>query len=77
MELPNKLALQYNARLKDLLASLNENLPGATFVHANVYDLVMEVITNYDKYGKYLYRDFNEANSRFLIISRQEYFFFI
>ncbi|KAM7520531.1 hypothetical protein LguiB_019493 [Lonicera macranthoides] len=62
VELPNKLALQYNARLKDLLASLNENLPGATFVHANVYDLVMEVISNYDKYGKYLYRDFNEAN---------------
>lgn len=49
--LPNKLALQYNAKLKDLLTQLNENLPGATFVHANVYDLVMEVITNYDKYG--------------------------
>ncbi|KDP31854.1 hypothetical protein JCGZ_12315 [Jatropha curcas] len=51
VDLPNKLANQYNARLKDLLTELNENLPGATFVHANVYDLVMEVITNYDKYG--------------------------
>ncbi|KAK3011727.1 hypothetical protein RJ639_012290 [Escallonia herrerae] len=51
VELPNKLALQYNAKLKDLLAQLNENLPGAIFVHANVYDLVMEVITNYQKYG--------------------------
>lgn len=51
MELANKLALQYNGRLKDLLAELNDNLPGATFVHANVYDLVMELITNYDKYG--------------------------
>lgn len=51
VELPNKLALQYNAKLKDLVAQLNDNLPGATFVHANVYDLVMEVITNYDKYG--------------------------
>ncbi|KAK6152686.1 hypothetical protein DH2020_012325 [Rehmannia glutinosa] len=49
--LPNKLALQYNARLKDLLHELNENLEGATFVHANVYDLVMELITNYSKYG--------------------------
>ncbi|XP_051140489.1 GDSL esterase/lipase At2g23540 [Andrographis paniculata] len=49
--LPNKLALQYNARLQDLVKELNENLPGATFVHANVYDLVMELITNYDKYG--------------------------
>lgn len=52
VELANKLALQYNRRLKDLLTELNENLPGATFVHANVYDLVMEVITNYEKYGK-------------------------
>lgn len=51
VELPNKLALQYNARLKDLLAQLNDNLPGATFVHANVYDLVMELLTNYKQYG--------------------------
>lgn len=53
--LPNKLAQQYNAKLKDLLQQLNENLPGSTFVYANVYDLVMEVITNYAKYGKDLY----------------------
>ncbi|KAF5442100.1 hypothetical protein F2P56_036991 [Juglans regia] len=51
VELPNKLALRYNARLKDLLAQLNENLPGATFVHANVYDLVMDLITNYKQHG--------------------------
>jgi hypothetical protein len=50
--LANKLAVQYNGRLKDLLAELNENLPGATFVLANVYDMVMELITNYEKYGK-------------------------
>ncbi|CAL2273645.1 unnamed protein product [Prunus armeniaca] len=51
VELPNKLALQYNGRLKDLLAELNDNLPGSTFVYANVYDLVKELITNYAKYG--------------------------
>ncbi|RXH75252.1 hypothetical protein DVH24_029973 [Malus domestica] len=51
VELPNKLALQYNGRLKGLLAELNKNLPGSTFVYANVYDLVMDVITNYEKYG--------------------------
>ncbi|KAL8546243.1 hypothetical protein ACS0TY_006093 [Phlomoides rotata] len=51
VSLPNKLALQYNARLKDLVQELNENLQGATFVLANVYDLVMELITNYAKYG--------------------------
>lgn len=52
MALPNQLALQYNSKLKDLIAQLNDNLPGATFVHANVYDLVMELITNYAKYGE-------------------------
>ncbi|KAL5705036.1 hypothetical protein ACHQM5_023387 [Ranunculus cassubicifolius] len=49
--LPNKLAVQYNGRLKDLLTELNENLPDAHFLHANVYDLVVELITNYRKYG--------------------------
>ncbi|KAG5241344.1 GDSL-motif lipase/hydrolase family protein [Salix suchowensis] len=49
--LANKLAVQYNGRLKDLLAELNDNLPGATFVLANVYDMVLDLITNYDKYG--------------------------
>ncbi|KAK7346494.1 hypothetical protein VNO80_21014 [Phaseolus coccineus] len=51
VDLANKLALQYNGRLKDLVAELNDNLPGATFVLANVYDLVSEVIKNYKKYG--------------------------
>ncbi|XP_065874831.1 GDSL esterase/lipase At2g23540 [Euphorbia lathyris] len=51
VDLANNMALQYNAKLKDLLAQLTDTLPGSTFVHANVYDLVMELITNYDKYG--------------------------
>lgn len=62
VELANQLALQYNDRLKELLGDLNQNLPGATFVHLNVYDLVMELITNYDKYGK-LSLFFNTTNS--------------
>ncbi|KAL2906129.1 hypothetical protein RDABS01_004839 [Bienertia sinuspersici] len=51
--LPDQLARKYNAKLKDLLTQLSENLPGSTFVYANVYDLVMELITNYKKYGQY------------------------
>uniref|UniRef100_A0A1J3JHD4 GDSL esterase/lipase n=1 Tax=Noccaea caerulescens TaxID=107243 RepID=A0A1J3JHD4_NOCCA len=51
VDLANKLANQYNIRLKSLLVELNKKLPGAMFVHANVYDLVMELITNYKKYG--------------------------
>ncbi|KAG5069847.1 hypothetical protein AAZX31_01G168500 [Glycine max] len=51
VDLANELATQYNSRLKDLVAELNDNLPGATFVLANVYDLVSELIVNYHKYG--------------------------
>ena len=53
VDLANKLALQYNAKLKDLLSSLNKDLPSSTFVYANVYDLVMDLIVNYDNYGNY------------------------
>lgn len=56
VDLANQLAHQYNSRLQDLLTELNENLREATFVNANVYDLVMELITNYDKYGKVHYK---------------------
>ncbi|RZR85304.1 hypothetical protein BHM03_00012264 [Ensete ventricosum] len=53
VSLPNLLAVRYNAQLRDLLAELNDNLPGARFVLANVYDLVMELITNHRSYGKH------------------------
>lgn len=55
VDLANKLALQYNAKLKDLLANLNKDLPSSTFVYANVYDLVMDLIVNYDNYGNYTF----------------------
>ncbi|KAE8703789.1 GDSL esterase/lipase [Hibiscus syriacus] len=51
VDLANKLAVQYNRQLKNLLTELNGKLQGAIFIHANVYDLVMELITNYSKYG--------------------------
>lgn len=55
VKLPNELAAQYNGKLKDLMAELNENLRGATFVLANVYDLVMDLIINYAKYGEFFF----------------------
>ncbi|KAK1317809.1 GDSL esterase/lipase [Acorus calamus] len=48
--LANELAQRYNGRLRDLLTELNENLHGATFLLGNVYDLVLELITNYAKH---------------------------
>ncbi|XP_064988098.1 GDSL esterase/lipase At2g23540-like [Musa acuminata AAA Group] len=49
--LPNQLAVQYNSQLRDMLTELNDNLPGAKFVLANVYDLVMELLTNHRSHG--------------------------
>ncbi|CAN6212653.1 unnamed protein product [Urochloa humidicola] len=51
VKLPNQLAAQYNGQLRELLIELNDNLPGARFCLANVYDLVLELITNYPNYG--------------------------
>lgn len=51
VKLPNELALQYNAKLRDMLTEMNDNMPGATFLYANTYDLVMDLITNYKQYG--------------------------
>ncbi|CAL5061135.1 unnamed protein product [Urochloa decumbens] len=51
VKLPNQMAAQYNGQLRELLIELNDNLPGARFCLANVYDLVLELITNYPNYG--------------------------
>ncbi|KAJ0979735.1 hypothetical protein J5N97_015209 [Dioscorea zingiberensis] len=51
VSLPNDLAMNYNARLKELLEELNHNLPEAKFLYANLYDILMEVITNHQQYG--------------------------
>lgn len=53
VDLANKLALQYNARLKDLLlVEMKDTFKDAHFVYANVYDLVMDLIVNFKDYGK-------------------------
>ncbi|CAL5071268.1 unnamed protein product [Urochloa decumbens] len=51
VKLPNQMAAQYNGQLRELLIELNDNLTGARFCLANVYDLVLELITNYPNYG--------------------------
>ncbi|PKA57645.1 GDSL esterase/lipase [Apostasia shenzhenica] len=51
--LPNLLARQYNQRLRELLAELNQKLPGANFLYANFFDLFMELIKNHQSYGLY------------------------
>ncbi|PKU85829.1 GDSL esterase/lipase At2g23540 [Dendrobium catenatum] len=49
--LPNQLAIKYNGKLRDLLTELNQIFPGSNFLYANLYDLLMDVITNHQSYG--------------------------
>ncbi|XP_039128751.1 GDSL esterase/lipase At2g23540-like [Dioscorea cayenensis subsp. rotundata] len=51
VSLPNDLAMQYNALLKNLLEELNYNFPQAKFLYANLYDVLMELIQNHQQYG--------------------------
>ncbi|KAK6913680.1 GDSL lipase/esterase [Dillenia turbinata] len=48
---PNELAQLFNAELKDLIAELSANLDGSSFVYADVYHIVDDIIRNYVSYG--------------------------
>ncbi|XP_078163029.1 GDSL-like Lipase/Acylhydrolase superfamily protein [Carex rostrata] len=48
----NKLIRAYNAKLRQRIYQLNQEMgPEATFVYANSFDIVMQVIRNYSQYG--------------------------
>lgn len=48
----NKLAKLYNSKLKSLLEDLTKNLSGSTFVYADYYAVVEDLINNYRSYGE-------------------------
>ncbi|KAL6190850.1 hypothetical protein ACLB2K_037244 [Fragaria x ananassa] len=48
---PNQLSRSFNAKLRTLVTELNNNLPGAKFVYADVYSIVEDIIDNYKSYG--------------------------
>uniref|UniRef100_A0A5B7BIC1 GDSL esterase/lipase n=1 Tax=Davidia involucrata TaxID=16924 RepID=A0A5B7BIC1_DAVIN len=54
---PNELAQLFNIWLKSLVVELSTNLEGSTFVYADVYHIVEDIIQNYMSYG------FENANS--------------
>eukprot|EP00250_Pteridium_aquilinum_P011886 c20369_g2_i1 orf=150-1244(+) len=47
----NNLALNFNAGLKSVIAQLNSNLPGSSFVYAESYDPVFAYRSNPQQYG--------------------------
>ncbi|CAJ1940836.1 unnamed protein product [Sphenostylis stenocarpa] len=48
---PNQLAQLFNAQLKDLVAELNSNLEGSSFVYADVYQILEDILQNYVALG--------------------------
>ncbi|KAJ0789433.1 putative triacylglycerol lipase [Helianthus annuus] len=48
---PNILAQQYNHQLKQTLIELTTALKGSTFIYADVYGMVDDIVRNYKSYG--------------------------
>ncbi|XP_024993990.1 GDSL esterase/lipase At4g16230-like [Cynara cardunculus var. scolymus] len=48
---PNLLARKYNHQLKQTLVELTSSLEGSTFVYADVYRILDDIIHNYTSYG--------------------------
>ncbi|GLT55505.1 hypothetical protein SLA2020_286200 [Shorea laevis] len=47
----NNLALEFNGKLKGLIAKLNKELPGLKLVFADVYNIFLQIITRPSIYG--------------------------
>ncbi|KAI4334984.1 hypothetical protein L6164_013675 [Bauhinia variegata] len=48
---PNQLAQLFNTQLKKLSSELNTNLAGSSFVYADVYHILEDILQNYSSYG--------------------------
>lgn len=51
----NKLAIGFNKAGSKLIDELQKQLPNASFRFGDAYDVVNDVISNPNKYGKYIY----------------------
>ncbi|KAI3993636.1 hypothetical protein MKX01_002649 [Papaver californicum] len=47
----NDAAMLFNTKLKALVLELNSNLVGSQFVYADIYDIVWDLLSNYQSYG--------------------------
>lgn len=50
----NNLALEFNGKLGWLASKLNNDLPGLQMVDANVYDIVLQIVTYPSDFGKFI-----------------------
>ncbi|KAI3997529.1 hypothetical protein MKX01_008136 [Papaver californicum] len=61
VDLPNQLAILFNKKLKTLIMDLNSNLALSKFLYADVYNIVSDIIQNYQSYG---FENFDSACCR-------------
>ncbi|KAI5058707.1 hypothetical protein GOP47_0026877 [Adiantum capillus-veneris] len=50
-ERANRLASSFNGPLKTMLDQLNAELPGATFLHADAYSAMLNIMNNHQSFG--------------------------
>lgn len=55
VEFINDAIQQFNNQVKCLINELRTTLEGSTFVYADVYNIVEDILQNYLSYGDYLY----------------------
>lgn len=51
----NNVALEFNGKLGWLVTKLNKELPGFQLVDANAYDVLLQIVTQPSRYGKFTY----------------------
>nr|POE58418.1 gdsl esterase/lipase [Quercus suber] len=49
----NNVALEFNGKLKSLVAKLNKELPGLKLVFANAYDIFLQIVKKPSTFGKF------------------------
>lgn len=51
----NKVALEFNDKLEKMILKLNKELPQVIALSANVYDIVLDIITRPSSYGMFIF----------------------
>lgn len=49
----NNVALEFNGKMGRLVTKLNKDLPGLQLVDANAYDILLQIVTQPSRFGKY------------------------
>ena len=57
----NNVALEFNVKLKGLVAKLNKELHGLKLVFSNIYDIFQQIVRRPSIYGKFRFRNWHTS----------------